>query len=206
MTPPPAIHMVKPNGLWSRPSPFSETGVRPNSPPQIDQGVVEEPPPLEVGQEAGDRLVDLLRLLADLLADVRMVVPAAVDDLDHPDAVLDQPTGQQAGVGELPLRRRARGWLASSLRMSKTSGAAACIRKAVSIERIRASRSGVVARGRRGGRRSPGGGIRAGAPGGPGRALGFRRWRIIWSGLSACPSRSASPGARRGGSRSGPTR
>ena len=32
-TPPPAIHMVKPYGLWSRPSPFSLMGVRPNSPP-----------------------------------------------------------------------------------------------------------------------------------------------------------------------------
>ena len=33
-TPPPAIHMVKPVGLWSRPLPFSLIGVRPNSPPQ----------------------------------------------------------------------------------------------------------------------------------------------------------------------------
>ena len=33
-TPPPAIQIVKPQGLWSRPSPFSLNGVRPNSPPQ----------------------------------------------------------------------------------------------------------------------------------------------------------------------------
>ena len=34
LTPPPAIQTRKPYGLWSRPSPFSETGMRPNSPPQ----------------------------------------------------------------------------------------------------------------------------------------------------------------------------
>ena len=32
--PPPAIHMVKPHGLWSRPLLCSLNGVRPNSPPQ----------------------------------------------------------------------------------------------------------------------------------------------------------------------------
>src|SRR5260370_13682996 len=32
-TPPPAIHIENPQGLWSRPSPFSLNGVRPNSPP-----------------------------------------------------------------------------------------------------------------------------------------------------------------------------
>ena len=34
-TPPPAIHIVKPYGLWSRPSPPCAIGVRPNSPPQM---------------------------------------------------------------------------------------------------------------------------------------------------------------------------
>src|SRR5436853_530952 len=33
LTPPPAIHIVKPHGLWSRPSLLSVVGVRPNSPP-----------------------------------------------------------------------------------------------------------------------------------------------------------------------------
>src|SRR5205085_2529946 len=32
--PPPAIQIVKPQGLWSRPRPLSLKGVRPNSPPQ----------------------------------------------------------------------------------------------------------------------------------------------------------------------------
>jgi hypothetical protein len=41
LMPPPANHMVKPQGLWSRPLPFSLKGVRPNSPPQTTSGAVE---------------------------------------------------------------------------------------------------------------------------------------------------------------------
>src|SRR6185503_8047784 len=66
------------------------------------QGVVEQPAPLEILEEAGDRLVDLRTLAGVVLLDGAMGVPAAgaprraVVDLDEPHAALHQPPRAQA--------------------------------------------------------------------------------------------------------------
>ena len=56
-TPPPASHIVKPNGWCSRPSVPSAVGVRPNSPPQTTSVSFEQAARLQVGEQPGDRLV-----------------------------------------------------------------------------------------------------------------------------------------------------
>ena len=79
----------------------STVGVRPNSPPQIDQRVVEHPALLEVLEERGDRPVALAGELAVAGLEVVVVVPGlavAVPELDEADPALEQPPGRQ----ELP--------------------------------------------------------------------------------------------------------
>ena len=73
-----------------------------------DQGVVEEPATLQVGQQAGDRLVGLAAHRRVVRLDVVVGVPAghvARVELDEPDAALDQPPGQQAAGAELGRQR-----------------------------------------------------------------------------------------------------
>src|SRR5690348_8933262 len=48
-----------------------------------DQGVLEHVALLEVGEESGDGLIDLAGVLLHALAEVVVVVPAAVGDLDE---------------------------------------------------------------------------------------------------------------------------
>ena len=101
LTPPPASQTVKPNGLWSRPSEPCANGVRPNSPAQTTSVVVEQPAGLQVGQQAGDRLIDGPGVVLVARLEVAVLVPAVVADaragqLDEPHAALDQPPGEQA--------------------------------------------------------------------------------------------------------------
>ena len=50
---------------------------------------------LQVRQERGHRLVDLLGLLRDPLLEVLVVVPSVVPDLHKADAALDQAAGEE---------------------------------------------------------------------------------------------------------------
>src|SRR5262249_3845247 len=70
-----------------------------------DDRLVEHPAPLEVVEQSGNRQVDLRRELAVIRPDRRVSVPrsataAAVEDLDEPDAPLDQPPGGQTEPAE----------------------------------------------------------------------------------------------------------
>ena len=80
---------------WSRPLPWA-IGVRPNSPPQIDQRVVEHPALLQVLDQGRGALVDLPAVPATCSLIAAVVVPVAVVELDEPDPALGQPAGQQA--------------------------------------------------------------------------------------------------------------
>ena len=105
MTPPPASQIVKPNGLWSRPS----TALRHRRAAELaapdHQRVFEQAALLEVGQQAGDRLVDGPGVVLVALLQVRVLVPAVVaevlaEQFDEPHAPLDQPPGDQALAAE----------------------------------------------------------------------------------------------------------
>ncbi len=98
-----------------------------------DQRVVEQAALLEVRDEGGRRLIGVAALAGDLGGQVRVLVPAAVEELDEPHAALGQPAGQQAVGGERPglARRRGRTGRRScsgSLERSVSSGTEVCIR------------------------------------------------------------------------------
>ena len=79
--------MVKPLWLWSRPSLPWAYGVRPNSPPQMTSVSLQQAARLQVGEQAGDRLVDALgSCLASGFLQVAVMVPAAVRHLDEAHA------------------------------------------------------------------------------------------------------------------------
>ena len=104
LMPPPAIHIVKPRLWWSRPRPDSASGERPNSPPQTTSVLSSRPATLQVLEQAGDGPVGLGGLAEVVLLDVVVGVPlqvarpAARDDADEPDPVLDELPGQQAAA------------------------------------------------------------------------------------------------------------
>ena len=84
--------------------------MRPNSPPQTTSVDVEQAARLEVREQAGDRLVDGAGVVLVAVLEVAVLVPAVgadarAEQLDEPDAPLDQPPGDQAFAGE-DLRRR----------------------------------------------------------------------------------------------------
>ena len=69
-----------------------------------DQRALEQAPPLQVVEQAGDRLVGSAAHGGVVGLDVVVGVPAvdvARVELDEPDAALDQPPGQQAAGAEL---------------------------------------------------------------------------------------------------------
>ena len=106
LTPPPASHIVKPCGLWSRPSSPCAVGVRPNSPPQRTSVSSSSPRAFRSREQAGDRLVDLPGVLRVVLLQVAVLVPlVAVRDLHEPHAALGEPPGQQALPAEVRGRR-----------------------------------------------------------------------------------------------------
>ena len=97
--------MVKPCGLWSRPSaPFGRRRAAELAAPE-HQRVVEQAARFQIGQQAGDRLVDLGGVLRVPLLQVAVLVPldlaVAVRDLHEPHAALDEPPGQQALPAEV---------------------------------------------------------------------------------------------------------
>ena len=67
-----------------------------------DQRVVEQAALLEVRDEGGRRLIGIAALAGDLRGQVRMLVPAAVEELDEAHAPFGQPARQQAVGGEGP--------------------------------------------------------------------------------------------------------
>ena len=146
-TPPPASHMVKPCGLWSRPSSPCAVGVRPNSPPHEHQRVLQQAARLQVRQQAGDRLVDLAGVLGVVLLAGRRAGPTCTlcVHLDEAHAALGEPAGQQALPAEVVGRpgrpgRRARS-VACDLagRCPAPRAPSVCMRKASSNESMRPS-------------------------------------------------------------------
>ena len=92
-------------------------GVRPNSPERQDQGVIEQPAFVEVADQPGDALVELLHeVAAERLEDLGVMVPAAVVDRDETDAHFHQTPGEQHALardrcgrscpGPWPIRER----------------------------------------------------------------------------------------------------
>ena len=67
-----------------------------------DQRVVEQPAPLQVENQGGTRLVDVAGLIRHLCREVRVLIPAHVEELDEPHASFSQPSGEEAVRGERP--------------------------------------------------------------------------------------------------------
>ena len=61
---------------------------------------VEQAALLQIGQKRAGRLIGVLALRADVVGQVAMLVPAAVQDLHDAHAALDQPPRQQRACGE----------------------------------------------------------------------------------------------------------
>ena len=173
-----------------------------------DQGLVEQAAPLQVLEQAGDRLVGAAGVVVVVLDEVAVGVPVAVVvgaagvELDEPDAALDQPAGQQAAAAEVAGSCPRRGRRAPSSRRSRWRGRRPRGRAAASRRPSRSWRSGrrgsSCRRGGRGARRCRRGGCRAAAAGrprsSPRAASGRARARR--------PSGGSCPGRRRACSRS----
>ena len=104
LTPPPAIQLVNPCGLWSRPLPLSDIGIRPNSPPQMTSVLSSSPRRFRSLSRPATGLSVRPHIVRVVGLDVVVGVPAvdvARVELDEPDAALDQPPGQQAAGAEL---------------------------------------------------------------------------------------------------------
>ena len=92
LMPPPAIHIVKPRLWWSRPLPACGLGRAAELAAPEDERAVEQAAPLQVLEQAGDRLVGLgghaQVVLLDVVVGVPLHVarPAAGDDADEPHA------------------------------------------------------------------------------------------------------------------------
>ncbi len=152
LTPPPASHIVKPCGLWSRPSSPCAVGVRPNSPPQRTSVSSSSPRAFRSASRPAIGRSTSRAFCAWSLLQVAVLVPlVAVGNLHEAHAALGEPPGHQALAAEvlrlrvveaveLARRRRFAG------RCPATRGAAACMRKASSNESMRPSsaRSGPV--------------------------------------------------------------
>ena len=104
LMPPPAIHMVKPHGLWSRPLPFSLNGVRPNSPPHTTSVLSSSPRAFRSVSRPAIGLSVSWQRRVWLPVQVRVRVPSAAAagiQFDETDAALHQPPRQQAVGAEL---------------------------------------------------------------------------------------------------------
>ena len=78
----------------------------------MTERLVEQAALLQVLDQAVAGLVDVAALVGQAAGDVGVRVPVVVVDLHEAHAALDQPAGQQGGVGEragllAPRRRRA---------------------------------------------------------------------------------------------------
>ena len=106
LMPPPASHIEKAVGWWSRPrlrpraALDSTIGVRPNSPPQITRVSSSRPRCLRSMISAAEAWSVFSAVVLVVAADVRMRVPALVVDVHEAHAALDHAAGQQAGAGE----------------------------------------------------------------------------------------------------------
>ena len=90
-------------GLWSRPSPFSDIGVRPNSPPQITSVLSSRPRAFQVRSRPAIGLSMTGTARPWFCSILRVRVPLAagpVIELHEAHAALDQPPGQQAIAAE----------------------------------------------------------------------------------------------------------
>ena len=105
LTPPPASQMVKPKGLWSRPSVPWAIGVRPNSPPQTTSVSSSRPRAFRsfsrpaIGWSTARAFFSWpsLRLLC---WSQRSAPTFGAEQLDEADAALDQAAGEQALAAE----------------------------------------------------------------------------------------------------------
>src|SRR5437588_10832836 len=98
--PPPASHMVKPNGWCSRPSLPSAVGVRPNSPPQITRVSSSKPRAFKSRSSAANGAIGGGTVIGEFLAEFAVLVPklatgafgcGGMINLHHAHAPLDQP-------------------------------------------------------------------------------------------------------------------
>ena len=108
LTPPPASQIVKPSGLWSRPSFPSAYGVRPNSPPQTTSVSSSSPRAFRSVSRPAIGWSTARAIFVVPAHEVLVLVPqVAGGDLDEPHAGLGEPAGQQALPAEVVgLRRR----------------------------------------------------------------------------------------------------
>ena len=142
LTPPPASQTVKQRPWWSRPMPGSPSlpwlkTVRPNSVSEHDERVFEQAALLQVLDQGGGGLVDVVALVGELALDRDVLVPAAVEELHEADVALEQAAGEEAvrrvAAGLCgPRGRRLRCVAADSSLRSVSSGTDVCMRKAIS--------------------------------------------------------------------------
>ena len=79
---------------------FGELALRINSTAKFtaedDEGVFEHPPLIEVFDQSGSRLIDILALLPDFRWQSTMLIPATVEKLNIPNAFFGHSTSQKA--------------------------------------------------------------------------------------------------------------
>ena len=70
--------------------------------PPDDQRVVEQAALLEIGDEGRRGAVGVAGLAGDLRGELRVLVPAAVEELDEPHAALGQPRARRQLAAKVP--------------------------------------------------------------------------------------------------------
>ena len=100
-TPPPASSDVERLGIVVAAGAGIDLGRAAELAHPHDQRVVEHAALLQVGEQVGQRLIDLAGQFLDAREVVDVRVPAVEHDFDERDAGFDQPPGQQAAQTEL---------------------------------------------------------------------------------------------------------
>ena len=109
--------------------------------------VVEQAALLQIGDQRGAGLVDVVALQREIRRQVVVLIPAAMVELDETHAALGQPAREQAVRGEAcracaPRRRKRRTSPPARLLKSVSSGTEVCMRNAISYCAMRVSISG----------------------------------------------------------------
>ena len=128
---------MKALGWWSRPSlPALDHRRAAELAAPDDQRVVEHPALLQVRDERRTGLVGVCAVVLEVADEVAVLVPGLVEDLHEADSALEQPAGQQAGVGERRLARLGAVQVEDVLRLAadvhRPPGRSICMRKAIS--------------------------------------------------------------------------
>ena len=70
-------------------------------PTPYDQCVLEHAATLQILNQRGDRLIDLLALVSNLSREITMLIPTSMEQLHDPNSSLDESSCQQRTVSEL---------------------------------------------------------------------------------------------------------